>query len=294
MSALSSLRTFLVLGRVSNLPTVWTNVAVGWFLTGGGWTAEFAWILTGVSLIYIAGMTLNDAFDAEWDRVHAPERPIPSACITRETVWVTGLLQMGLGVMVLLRFSTAWPSLVAALVVAVVLYDWLHKRWAGSVIVMGVCRALVYGIAGSAVASQTDGLEIPHAVFVIAAFSVFYIAGLTLAARSERLSTHGDLGLVPRLMLILPTLFPLIAARGITPSLMRTALIITGIVVIMAWISMMRRSLAEHIPKGIAQALAGIALYDAAALPFADMNAALAALACFILTLGLQRVIPAT
>ena len=63
MALLSHLRTLLVLGRVSNLPTVWTNVAVGWFLSGGGWTAELGWLLAGMSFVYIAGMTLNDAFD---------------------------------------------------------------------------------------------------------------------------------------------------------------------------------------------------------------------------------------
>jgi hypothetical protein len=30
------LRTLLVLGRVSNLPTVWSNCLAGWWLGGGG------------------------------------------------------------------------------------------------------------------------------------------------------------------------------------------------------------------------------------------------------------------
>jgi hypothetical protein len=55
-----------------------------------------------------------------------------------------------------------------------------------------------------------------------------------------------------------------------------------------------RRALADRVPKGIAFAIAGIAFFDAAVVAFADWNAAVACLAAFVLTLGLQRVIPAT
>ena len=33
---MAKLRTLLVLGRVSNLPTVWSNCFAGWLLAGGG------------------------------------------------------------------------------------------------------------------------------------------------------------------------------------------------------------------------------------------------------------------
>ena len=87
------LRTLLILGRVSNLPTVWTNVLAGWFLAGGDWSLEIVWLAAGISLLYVAGMTLNDAFDASWDREHAPERPIPSGAIAERTVWTVGFAQ---------------------------------------------------------------------------------------------------------------------------------------------------------------------------------------------------------
>jgi hypothetical protein len=57
---------------------------------------------------------------------------------------------------------------------------------------------------------------------------------------------------------------------------------------------MMRRALAERVPEGIAFAIAGIAFFDASVVAFADWRAAAACLAAFVLTLGLQRVIPAT
>src|SRR6266404_5363250 len=80
-------QTLLILGRVSNLPTVWSNCLAGWLLGGGG----TAWILVviclGATCLYVGGMFLNDAFDVEFDREYRRERPIPSQQITLEEVW---------------------------------------------------------------------------------------------------------------------------------------------------------------------------------------------------------------
>ena len=274
----------------TNLPTIWTNVAVGWFLSGGSWTGEFGWILLGMSLIYIAGMTLNDAFDAEWDREYAATRPIPSGRIGTGSVWLLGLLEMALGIAVLLLFSTTHPLFVGSLV----LYNWIHKRWAGSVLIMGLCRALVYLGAGSAVAAHTSSLEIPRILFLIAGGVVLYIAGLTLAARSEHLATAKGPGLLPRLLLMLPVLFPLLAFRTVSDNVLTYSLVVVGMVGIWSWLMITRRALHTRIPKGIAYAIAGIAFFDAAVISFADWRAALLCLLLFVVTLGAQRVIPAT
>ena len=59
-------RTALRLGRVSNLPTVWTNVMAGMALGGAALRPSVVVPLAlAVSLFYVAGMWLNDAFDAE-------------------------------------------------------------------------------------------------------------------------------------------------------------------------------------------------------------------------------------
>jgi 4-hydroxybenzoate polyprenyltransferase len=293
-TSLNSLRTVLVLGRVSNLPTIWTNVAVGWFLSGGSWSGEFGWILLGMSLVYIAGMTLNDAFDEKWDKEHAATRPIPSGRIGAGSVWLLGLVEMALGIAALLLCSTAHPLLVIALVAAVFLYNWIHKRWAGAVLVMGLCRALVYLGAGSAVAAHTDSIEIPRILFLISGGVVLYIAGLTLAARSEHLATAKGPGLLPRLLLMLPVLFPLFTFRTVPDNAMTYSLVIVGVIGIWSWLVITRRALRNRVPKGIAYAIAGIAFFDAAVVSFADWRAAVLCLLLFALTLGAQRIIPAT
>ena len=51
-----NLRTALRLGRVSNLPTVWTNTLAGAVLAGAGsFGAEFALLLLAFSLFYTGG-----------------------------------------------------------------------------------------------------------------------------------------------------------------------------------------------------------------------------------------------
>lgn len=296
MKESSFLRTLLILGRISNLPTIWTNVAVGWFLSGGDWSLELLWILAGMSLLYLAGMTLNDAFDAGWDKENAPDRPIAAGHISVKAVWAVGIVQMITGAVILILLTSVHPVLIGGLIFAILLYNWLHKRWAGSVIIMGICRALVYLGAGSAVIAQAPGLELPEPVYIVAFGVVLYIAGLTLAARSEHLKTPKGLPFGTRIMLMIPVLFPLFGSRLLPTDSnpIKFALIIIGVLGIWSWLVIMLKALRERVPKGIAYAIAGIAFYDAAIVAFADWRASIACLACFGLTLIAQRYIPAT
>ena len=72
-----ALRALLVLGRVSNLPTVWSNCLAAWWLAGGGTVERLPFLLLGATLLYTGGMFLNDAFDADFDNQYRKERPIP-------------------------------------------------------------------------------------------------------------------------------------------------------------------------------------------------------------------------
>src|SRR4051812_40050202 len=91
----SPLRTALRLGRASNVPTVWTNALAG-FALAGTIPAPAAVILLGcaVTLFYIGGMYLNDAFDATWDAAHRADRPIPAGHVRRGTVFVAGFAML--------------------------------------------------------------------------------------------------------------------------------------------------------------------------------------------------------
>ena len=62
-------RALLDLGRVSNLPSVVTNVLAAWVLTGAGFGYDVVVVAIGAILLYLAGTTLNDAVDAKFDRL---------------------------------------------------------------------------------------------------------------------------------------------------------------------------------------------------------------------------------
>src|SRR3954467_13369572 len=91
LSARDYFRTLLILGRTSNLPTVWSNCLAGWLLAGGGNAHNLFPLLLGATLLYVGGMYLNDAFDAAFDAQYRRERPIPSGAISLSAVWWIGL-----------------------------------------------------------------------------------------------------------------------------------------------------------------------------------------------------------
>jgi UbiA prenyltransferase family len=98
--------TALRLGRVSNLPTVWTNVLAGAILSGARLApGRVLALMLRLSAFYVAGMYLNDAFDAAYDRQHRPGRPIPSGAVAESTVFAIGAALIGSGLILLLGLS---------------------------------------------------------------------------------------------------------------------------------------------------------------------------------------------
>jgi 4-hydroxybenzoate polyprenyltransferase len=141
----------LTLGRVSNLPTIWTNTLAGVVLAGGTvGDARLLPLLVAFSLCYVAGMFLNDAFDRDFDAKFRPERPIPSGRVTATAVFGAGfgMLAAGSGLLVWVGFGadggTGWRPVIsgATLAAAIVFYDVYHKQNPLSPLVMGLCRML--------------------------------------------------------------------------------------------------------------------------------------------------------
>jgi 4-hydroxybenzoate polyprenyltransferase len=199
-----TLRTLLALGRVSNLPTVWTNVLAGAVLSGGRLSADVVLLLAlAGSLLYVGGMFLNDAFDRAIDARMRPERPIPSGRATAGVVFAIGfgLLAAGIAGAALASAQAASGTgpearpVAAAVVLAglVVLYDAFHKGHPASVLVMAACRVMLFVLAAVTVGGLT-----PLAM-VGAALVGAHVVGLSLIARKEA-SRPGWPQLVARLI----------------------------------------------------------------------------------------------
>ncbi len=183
-SSVSSFRLWLDLARAGNFPSVWSNVLAALVLSGsavGTWPAPSLLVLTFLagSLAYAGGTTLNDVFDAGFDRKHRPERAIPRGLIARATAGLVGGLQLALG-LGLLVFLGASPLAAAGLGAVILLYDWLHKRWTGSVLLMAGCRVML------AVTLATLPGQTMTSTFIAWLVALFvYIVVLSLLARRE-------------------------------------------------------------------------------------------------------------
>ena len=183
MSA-SPLRLWLDLARAGNFPSVWSNVLASLVLSApvvGTWPTFNLLLLAALagSLAYAGGTTLNDAFDADFDRQHRPERAIPRGLIARSTVAGVGALLLAAGLSVLV-FLGASSLAAAGWAATILLYDWLHKRWTGSVVLMAGCRVML-----AVTLATLPGQKIGPA-FVAWLIALFvYIVVLSLLARRE-------------------------------------------------------------------------------------------------------------
>ena len=288
------LSTALRLGRVSNLPTVWTNTLAGAVLAGaGGFGAEFAVMLAAFSLFYVGGMFLNDAFDATIDAQQRPERPIPSGEIAARTVFGQGFAMLAAGVALLAWVgygfaprSGAWPAAAGiALAAAITFYNWNHKQNLFSPVVMGLCRVLIYVAAGLC---YTVGL--PDALQIGAALMLCYLIGLTYVAKQENLARVENLW--PLLFLAAPVAYGAwLAVQQPVAGIFWLAFSTWMLVAL--WF--LRRRRKGDIPRAVVSLIAGISLLDAMLIAGAGAHGlALLALAGFGVTLYFQRHISGT
>jgi hypothetical protein len=286
--------TCLRLGRVSNLPTVWTNVLAGVALAGVSLApGPLAFLALALSLFYVGGMYLNDAFDREIDARERPERPIPAGLVSATTVFAIGygLLVAGLAALVA---EMAWTgrgayalTILSGLCLAglIVFYDARHKANPWSPLLMGLCRVLVYTTAAVAVAGR---LAAP--VLAGAAVLLSYLIGLTYVAKQENLAAVRNLW--PLLFLGAPFVYGIPALTG---GRVGAALYLS----FLAWVGyavwLLVRPGRANFPRAVVSFIAGISLLDGLLMAGAGAPGAAAwGVGGFMLTLILQRYVRGT
>ena len=279
-------RTFLVLGRISNLPTVWSNCLAGWWLAGGGPLLGLLCVSVSVSFLYVGGMFLNDAFDAGFDRNYRRTRPIPSGVVTEKEVWGWGFVWLALG-LAGLAWMCAVPAVLGLLLaVCILFYNAIHKIMVLAPVLMGGCRFLVYLGAASVGVNGVTGECIWKGLALAG-----YIVGLSSLARNE--STLVRVQYWPCILLAVPLVMAGLADDG--PGHRAAALCSIFLILWVGW-TLPQIWGREHPNVGLAvsRLLAGIVLVDWLAV--ADLSHPGAALfpVWFILALLLQRFVPAT
>jgi len=207
---LKKLLAYAQLFRLPNVFTAMADIAAGYLFVHASeaqplqpWRI-FALLVVASSLLYTAGMVLNDLFDYEQDRRERPDRPLPSGRISRGNAAIVGwgFLLAGVAVAWIAGFLRPDPALtfiqhpwragvVATLLAGtIVTYDSVLKRTPLGPIAMGSCRFfnMLLGMS-TASAVWTNGpawtLYYDGGQLLIAGGLGVYVAGVTWFARTE-------------------------------------------------------------------------------------------------------------
>lgn len=194
----NSLFAWAQLVRLPNIFTVWADVTMAFcFTLGAGiftlrsaWLAAYCLLLAAASLMYAAGMILNDLHDLPEDTRLRPERPLVRGAITPKAAKraAYGAMLGGFFLFLVAAAMTAangglfFAAVPAALLAGcILLYNTRLKETLTGPFLMGACRALnllaVMGVAAGPNFLQYH-LLIPAAMFL-------YITSLTFYARNE-------------------------------------------------------------------------------------------------------------
>jgi len=289
-----NLAVALRLGRVSNLPTLWTNVLAGTVLAGSTPTPfPLGLLLLALSLFYMAGMYLNDAFDRDFDAAAYPQRPIPSGAVAAGTIFTMGFLGLGAGELLLIvvgygiEGGQGWPPVIAGLSLAatIVYYNAHHKDNPLGPLLMSLCRAQIYLITALAVAP-----ELSQQVWWGTGLLAAYVIGLSYVARQETLTRMANLW--PLAFLAAPFVYGL---PGTLRSMGSAVIYMSFVawVIYALWRLMQGTQMA--IREGVSALIAGIALLDALLIALAgDPQLAVMVASGAFLTRLAHRFVPGT
>jgi 4-hydroxybenzoate polyprenyltransferase len=288
-----TLATALRLGRVSNLPTVWTNVLAAAVLAG----APLAGVALPVaalacSLFYTGGMFLNDAFDREFDARQRPERPIPSGGVSASEVFIAGFTQLAAGLLMIaiaarVSVGATGGALIAAFALAalIVLYDAWHKQNPIGPLLMGLCRVLVYVTTAIALTGR-----LPSAVVAGACVLLAYLIGLTYVARQENLAEVRQRWPVALVAIPFVVGLPLLLAGGAA-----TFLYLGFVAWVLFSVSHLGWRARLDVPRAVVGLIAGVSLLDGVLIAeHGSASLVPVAVLGFLLTLGLQRWVAGT
>jgi hypothetical protein len=255
-----TLSTALQLGRVSNLPTVWTNTLAAIVISGGTSTAaQLVGLLLAMSLAYTGGMYLNDAFDRQIDFKERPERPIPAGKVLTRDVLIAGygMLLASLAIVSLVSGGTSGNNIAllsaAGLVSAIIAYNLWHKGNPFSPLLMGICRMLVYITCALAITQSLSFLVVAAALM-----SCSYLIGLSYTAKQEKSGYLASLW--PMAFLFSPLSAGLVVGSYSLPSVLALLIVIGWILYCLRLITRKRQG---DISCAVVRLIAGISLLDA-------------------------------
>jgi 4-hydroxybenzoate polyprenyltransferase len=164
----SRLRDLLATARVANLPSVVSNVMLGFALGAWHWgfgpasmhAGELLLLIGAGVCLYLAGTFGNDWIDRNWDRVHRPERALPAGRFPPSSYAAAAIAFALAGLILAALASPSALGTSSVLLLLVATYTWCHKRTVWSVLPMGLCRACLYFLGFLHMQSQSIEIQI--------------------------------------------------------------------------------------------------------------------------------------
>jgi 4-hydroxybenzoate polyprenyltransferase len=265
----------LASARVANLPSVVSNVWLGVALStcfrhpeaGPNWPVALQFALSGM-LLYASGNFLNDWQDRHWDAQHRPERALPQGAFTPPLyLGLAGLCALT-GMALAFVISTSSGLVAALIVVSILGYTRWHKQSAWTVLLMGLCRALLplLFFIQQPLACKAGCAYVNPALHIIAPAALalmLYIAALSLLARGES-SDSASTGSVLLARCLLLASGPLMAWSVTLDAAPLLALL--GLPPFFLWLGLCFTHFRRPVSRQIAALLAGIPLLDWVAL----------------------------
>jgi 4-hydroxybenzoate polyprenyltransferase len=181
-------RPLLQLLRPPNLFTVPGDPLCGALLASHG---VWSWRILPCVVIsiasYCAGLIINDLADFSEDLRDRPTRPLPSGQVSRRTALALALIFIFVALVAAASVSLPVLTLTALLLAEILWYNLLAKKNAlFAPIAMGLCRGISVLIGAAALFPLHNSYFIIHTFPLLpAAVITFYIAGITILARTE-------------------------------------------------------------------------------------------------------------
>ena len=247
-------RTILALTRPARLPTIWSNCLAGWWLGGGGNTEALPFLFAGATFLYVGGVFLNDAFDAEYDRDHRRTRPIITGAVNQQTVWRWGLGWLVAGALLLLYEGQVTGSIALALVFFLVLYNAIHRLIIFSPALKGLCRCLLYVLGASVAERGITG----WALWCGLALG-FYVTGVFCLARWRDTPRQAQAWPLP--LLVVPLLLALVMDAN---EYREPAMLLAGLLFLLELLALRQTFLTPEpdVHKTVCRLIAGIVFVD--------------------------------
>jgi 4-hydroxybenzoate polyprenyltransferase len=288
--------------RLPNLFTAPPDVVLGAALVAAAGHAVRVEPIAGLAaasvLLYAAGTTLNDYFDAAEDARERPERPIPAGEISRRGALALGVGLLTGGVVVALVAAGAAAGAVAGgLALAVLLYDGAFKGSTLGFLFMGSARGL--NVLLGTTAGGVPLTSLPSEALAVPAVVLCYVAGVTYMAEGETGSGSRSAVLVATGGVAVATVGFLGRLLVDEPSRLAAALAVVLLVGFLGWVGRPLRAAYDNpVPGTVGPAVGacvlGLPLLDAAFAATVGPVWAFATLAFLVPAVGFSRAFDVT